>query len=76
MSKNTKASLAYPRAFVHPNRTGAWCLAWRHHPITGNHWDATMLAPHYPTGSLSQACDAARAIVDHVWFTLGTGGDS
>lgn len=69
--KNTKAALAYPRALVHINSTGSWALAWRYHPDTGNHWDLPMSVVHYPEDSLAQACDHARAMVDHAWDNLG-----
>lgn len=71
--KNTRASLAYPRALVHRNGGGLWACAWRMHPDTGNHWDEAMDLPHYHPALLAAACDGARARVGHMWDLLGRG---
>ncbi|WP_269939038.1 hypothetical protein [Arthrobacter sp. HY1533] len=68
-----KKQLAYPRGFVHLNKSGGWSLAWRLHPDTGNHWDDPMAAPHFAADQLPRACDVARNHVDHMWMLLGRG---
>jgi hypothetical protein len=71
MNKNTKASLAYPRALVRLNSAGYWAMDWRFHPDEGNHWDAPMAWEWYAL--LPVACDRARGMVDHLWADLGRG---